>query len=166
MARNGFRPKDWLLARRSFLILLLCVVLLALSHSSTTSAQSPWKDPRSLGDRVGQTRVSGQIARGGPDRPSPAAPPDRPPRPTPNERVNNQRPGASSRAGSAEPIVAAVPLVATDAGIFRDSNLAPTIQGALGSESVVGEPSVGSIGTTRFQTGNWYAAASSDNGAT
>ncbi len=39
--------------------------------------------------------------------------------------------------------------------------------GAPGSHtSVVGEPSVGNNGTAVFQTGNWYAALSTDNGAT
>src|SRR5574337_1774752 len=35
-----------------------------------------------------------------------------------------------------------------------------------GYTSVVGEPSVGNNGTAVFQTGNWYAALSTENGTT
>jgi hypothetical protein len=56
----------------------------------------------------------------------------------------------------------AAPGAPCDIRLFQSQSVRP----AGASRSVVGEPSVASVGDTIFQVGNWYAARSIDQGAT
>ncbi|MBV8858798.1 MAG: pre-peptidase C-terminal domain-containing protein [Acidobacteria bacterium] len=70
---------------------------------------------------------------------------------------------SAAPSGKAAPDVPPQAAAATDLvyGTVRDIPV-----GASGQRGAVGEPSVGSMGNTIFYTGNWYAARSSDGGAT
>jgi len=73
-------------------------------------------------------------------------------------------PATSEAASPANGAMAAAPLAPGTFTFFKNVDLgagAPS-----GYTSVVGEPSVGNNGAAVFQTGNWYAALSTDNGAT
>ena len=49
-----------------------------------------------------------------------------------------------------------------DFNLYQDTTVG---SGTNGSTSEIGKPSIGSLGRAVFQTGNWYAAVSGDNGA-
>jgi hypothetical protein len=83
---------------------------------------------------------------------------------TPDERVALQIDGTSH-------VPATLPLELTSNALNAPSTLmmqrsTSFPSGGFGSQGAVNEPSVGTIQDTIFQTGNWYAARSTDNGAT
>ena len=90
---------------------------------------------------------------------------DRPLLPTPNELVNDEPQVASN--DITETDVAAeqgtTPQAPGTIEVFRDTSLAAV---TAGFHSSIGEPNLGSVGRAVFQSGNWYAAISGDNGAT
>lgn len=93
------------------------------------------------------------------------------PRPSPSKdaaaQFDTMGPSVPATGEAASPVdrtMAAAPLATGTFTLFQNVDLgagAPS-----GYTSVVGEPSVGNNGTSVFQTGNWYAALSTDNGAT
>lgn len=114
------------------------------------------------GDRVGTVRKPAGYTASGPllDRPpTPSGRSDRPPGRTPDRDDGPALPPSDvAESGRAE----VRPAAAADLLIKRDTTLTiPT-----GFSSSVNEPSVGSQGDAIFQTGNWYAAVSTNNGVT
>lgn len=92
------------------------------------------------------------------------------PRPSPSKdaaatlAVSPSVPPTGKAASPAKMVMDAAPLAPGTFTLFQNVDLGA---GAPSSyTSVVGEPSVGNNGTAVFQTGNWYAALSTNNGAT
>ena len=121
----------------------------------------------SVGKPAGVT-VTGAIGVRPPGQPltaeQSAEPDDHAPLPGPVERMLT-RAAAAPGPGPAPvpPTERRDPRAASDLLIKRDSVLAGA---PLGNTSAVAEPSVGASGSAIFQTYNWYAAVSSDNGGT
>src|SRR5574337_1250029 len=169
--------------------LLLLVVLFGLPQVGSVAERAGLEETRSLGFNEA---TSGSVSIGRPSvvqgnllpEPPQLSPEERQrleqainrthlpgPQPSPSkdaaaklDAVGPSVPATGEAASPAKRAMDAAPLTPGTFTLFQNVDLgagAPS-----GYTSVVGEPSVGNNGTAVFQTGNWYAALSTDNGAT
>src|SRR5574337_1983630 len=169
--------------------LLLLVVLFGLPQGASVAERAGLEETRSLGFNEA---TSGSVSIGRPSvvqgnllpEPPQLSPEERQrleqaveethlpgPRSSPSkdaaaklDAVGPSVPATGEAASPAKRAMDAAPLTPGTFTLFQNVDLgagAPS-----GYTSVVGEPRVGNNGTAVFQTGNWYAALSTDNGAT